>query len=203
MVREIILAILIGYLLGSIPFAYVIGQGFYNKDIRKYGSRNLGGSNAGRVLGKKAGLSVMVLDLLKVFLATFIVSFFENTEAAMIFAGFFAAIGHCYPVFVNFKGGKAVAALYGFLLGMTVFGSYNILIFLLPLLMFFLVLYLWKIISLASMCSSVFVAAYVGITQESKLMFGALCAFAVLIIYRHRANVVRMIQGKENKIKWM
>ena len=203
MIVEIILAIIIGYLLGSVPSALVIGKMFYKKDIRNYGSGNLGGSNAGRVLGKKAGLAVMVLDVLKVIIAIALTAILTSSDNIMVAAGVSAAIGHCYPVFAGFKGGKAVATMYGFLFGMAVFGPYDLRIFLLPLAVFLVVLYIWKIISLASMSSAVFITAYIGITADSPVMFGALCVFTVLMIYRHRQNIVRMIKGEENKISWM
>ena len=106
MLIEVLAAMIIGYFLGSIPFALVIGKVFYKKDIRNYGSKNLGGGNAGRVLGKKAGLSVMTLDILKVTFAIFLTSLFKTMEVSMIVAGLSAAAGHCFPVFANFKGGK-------------------------------------------------------------------------------------------------
>ena len=115
-----------GYLLGSIPFALVIGKVFYQTDIRNYGSKNLGGGNAGRVLGKKAGLAVMTLDILKVTLAVFIAYCLQGGEAAMVLAGLAAATGHCFPLFAHFKGGKAVATMYGFLFGMGLFGGYGL-----------------------------------------------------------------------------
>ena len=146
---EIILSIIAGYLLGSVPFALVIGKLFYKTDIRNYGSKNLGGGNAGRVLGKRAGLTVMTLDILKVTLAILIAFWFEHRDITMIIAGLAAAIGHCYPVFARLKGGKAVATMYGFLFGM------------------------------------------------------ALLIFTVLIIYRHKKNIIRLIRGEENKITWM
>ena len=88
---KILAAIIIGYFLGSIPFALVIGKLFFQKDIRNYGSKNLGGGNAGRVLGKKAGLAVMTLDLLKVTLAIFLTALFANDEIILILAGLSAA----------------------------------------------------------------------------------------------------------------
>ena len=104
---EIAVSLLIGYLLGSIPFALVIGKVFYKKDIRNYGSKNLGGGNAGRVLGKKAGLAVMTMDILKVSFAIFLCSFMKNKDVTMVLAGLAAAIGHCFPLFARFKGGIA------------------------------------------------------------------------------------------------
>lgn len=203
MIIEIILAILIGYVLGSIPFALVIGKVFYKTDIRNFGSKNLGGGNAGRVLGKKAGLSVMTLDILKVAVAIFLASFLECADITMVIAGLFAAIGHCFPMFAGFKGGKAVATMYGFLFSMALFGAYDLRIFVLPLIVFMIVLYLSKIISLSSMCSALFITVYIGLTDDSIVMLGALSIFTILIIWRHQKNIKKMMHGEENKITWM
>ena len=204
MTLDFIVAIVVGYILGSVPFALIFGKVFFKTDIRQHGSGNLGGGNTGRVLGKKAGVAVMTLDILKVTLAIFIMTCLSANENCAIVAGLAAAIGHCYPVFARFKGGKAVATMYGFLFGMAVCTpSYNLLIFILPLAFFMLVLYLGKIISLASMCSAVFITIYILITADSMWMFGALVVFTVLMIYRHRGNIKKMIKGQENKISWM
>lgn len=203
MYMEILLSIIVGYLLGSVPFALVIGKVFYKKDIRNYGSKNLGGGNAGRVLGKKAGLAVMTLDILKVTLAIFLASRFENRDITMVIAGLAAAMGHCFPLFAKFKGGKAVATMYGFLFGMMTVASYSPWIFFLPLLTFLVVLYIWKIIALASICSAAAVTVYVFFATDSRLLFATLLFFTILIIVRHRANIVRMINKNENKISWM
>jgi acyl-phosphate glycerol 3-phosphate acyltransferase len=128
-----IISALTGYLLGSVPFALVIGKAFYKTDIRQHGSGNLGGSNAGRVLGKKAGIAVMILDILKVTLAMLLVSLFTEGEICLIIAGLFSAVGHCFPVFARFHGGKAVATMYGFLFGMITVGGMNPLVFFIPL----------------------------------------------------------------------
>ena len=203
MTIEIIAAILIGYFLGSIPFALVIGKVFYKKDIRNYGSGNLGGGNAGRVLGKKAGLAVMTMDILKVTFAIFLISLLTDNENVMILAGLAAAAGHCFPVFAKFKGGKAVATMYGFLFGMAVIGGYSILIFFLPLCVFLLVLYLWKIIALASVVSAISNTIFIYVTIENKMMFTASCIFTIVMIIRHRKNFERMLKHEENKISWM
>lgn len=200
---EILTSMCIGYFLGSIPFALVIGKVFYHTDIRQYGSKNLGGGNAGRVLGKKAGLSVMALDILKVTLAIFLCSFFANRETTMIVAGLSAAAGHCFPIFAKFKGGKAVATMYGFLFGMALVGGYSFWIFFFPLLVFLGVLYLWKIISLASMVSAAANTIYLYFTVESRLIVIASLIFTIVIVVRHRKNIDRMLKNEENKIKWM
>lgn len=198
-----VLAILIGYVLGSIPFALVIGKVFYKKDIRNYGSKNLGGGNAGRVLGKKAGLSVMTLDILKVTLAMFLTSFFSDGEFCLILAGLAAAAGHCFPMFANFKGGKAVATMYGFLLGMIVVGGHSLWLFCFPLLVFLVVLYLWKMIALASIVSAVANTAFIFFTTGSLPLTMASLLFTVVMIIRHRKNIERMMKNEENKISWM
>lgn len=203
MLVEILAAILIGYFLGSVPFALVIGKVFYHTDIRNHGSKNLGGGNAGRVLGKKAGLTVMTLDILKVTLAMFLTSLFMTNEATMILAGLCAAAGHCFPVFADFKGGKAVATMYGFLFGMVVINGYSIWIFFLPLIVFLVVLYIGKIIALASIVSAAVNTVYIFGATDSKALFAASLIFTVVIIVRHRKNIERMIKHEENKISWM
>ena len=112
--RNLILMI-IAYLLGSFPSALVIGKTFYNKDIRNYGSGNLGSTNAFRVLGKKGGAIVFILDILKGGLAFLIAKYAGATISPLIIA-VFALIGHIYPIFANFKGGKAVATSAGIIL---------------------------------------------------------------------------------------
>lgn len=203
MAIELVLTMAIGYLLGSIPFALIIGKVFYKKDIRNYGSGNLGGGNAGRVLGKKAGLSVMTLDLLKVTFAIFLASFMKHKEIMMIVAGLSAAAGHCYPLFANFKGGKAVATMYGFLLGMALIGGYGLWIFIFPLAVFLLVLYLWKIIALASILSAAANTIFIYFTTGALSLTAASLIFTVVIIVRHRKNIERMRKHEENKISWM
>ena len=192
-----------GYLLGSIPFALVIGKVFYQTDIRNYGSKNLGGGNAGRVLGKKAGLAVMTLDILKVTLAVFIAYCLQGEEASMVLAGLAAATGHCFPLFAHFKGGKAVATMYGFLFGMGLFGGYGLILFFVPLITFLIVLYLGKIIALASIASAVAVTGYLYFISGASLMFAAAGIFTVVIIVRHKKNLIRIKNHEENKISWM
>ena len=200
---ELLAAMLIGYFLGAIPFALVIGKVFYQTDIRNYGSKNLGGSNAGRVLGKKAGLAVMTMDVLKVIIAIFLTSLFAKDQTALIVAGLAAAAGHCFPVFANFKGGKAVATMYGFWFGMALIGDYTFWIFFLPLIAFLVVLYTTKIVALSSVMSAVVNTTYIYFIDESKGLFIASLIFTIVLIIRHRKNFERMIKHEENKIKWM
>lgn len=200
---ELVLVSLIGYLIGSVPFAYVIGKVFYRVDVRQHGSGNLGGSNTGRVLGKKAGLAVMTLDLLKATLSVFLASRITTHPWAFSIAALSAAVGHCYPVFVRFRGGKAVAALYGFLFALWVLAGYSPLVFFLPLVTFLTVLAAFRIVSLSSILSSLAAAVYVRVTQAHISVIWATAILAVLILLRHSENIRRIVSGTERKIRWM
>ena len=200
---ELIIVALLGYFIGAVPFAFVIGKLFFHVDVRKHGSGNLGGSNTGRVLGKKAGLAVMTLDILKVTLVVFLSMVLSNHSCAVALGAVSAAIGHCYPVFLRFRGGKAVATMYGFFFGLWVCAGYSPVTFFLPLVTFLVVLYLFKIVALSSMSSAVAGVIYIWCVSDNPSVTVAAAIFALLIILRHRENMHRMIQGNENKIHWM
>ncbi len=203
----IYLAIIVGYLFGSIPFALIIGKVFYKKDIRNFGSGNLGGTNAGRVLGAPAGVMVSVLDALKGFVAIMLAHYFIPGDVnAAVLAGFAAAIGHCYPLFANFRGGKAVSTAYGYLLGIAVFFMFPwgiLWVFALPLATFFLILKLTKFVSFSSMISVTLATIIMFILQKNLLICFTVLAIDLLVIYRHRANIKRLADGKESKVKWL
>ncbi len=200
---ELLLIVLLGYMVGSIPFALVIGKLFYHTDIRNHGSGNLGGGNTGRVLGTKAGLAVMTLDLLKVSLVVFLAKLLSDHPWTIPLGAISGAVGHCYPVFARFKGGKAVAAMYGFFFGLWIVGGFSPLIFFLPLGVFLLVLYVSKIIALSSSLSAIGATVYVLCIKAPYAIAVAMGVFTLLILVRHRANFQRMIKGEENKISWM
>lgn len=194
---EMFLVLLISYLLGSIPTALIVGKVGYGVDIRQLGSGNLGGTNTFRALGIKAGLIVTVVDLLKGTLAAALPSL-TGVDLNPLLAGIPAVIGHCYPVFAGFRGGKAVATSAGVLLlvspmmivsGLFVFG---------------LTLYISKYVSLSSMLSGVWVHTYSivfdGYDRMLLLVTFALCLF---VMYRHRGNIERIVNGTESKITWM
>ena len=200
---KILLLMLLAYLIGAVPFAYVVGKLFYKVDVRQHGSGNLGGSNTGRVLGKKAGLAVMTLDLLKVSLVVFLAGKFSAQPWVVACAATAAAAGHCWPVFVRFKGGKAVATLYGFLFGLWVCESLSPLVFFLPLLCFLAVLFMFKIVSVSSITSSLAAAAYLWLSGADMSYAIAAIFFALLIILRHHENIRRLLAGNERKISWI
>lgn len=197
-----IFSLVLAYLFGSIPFALVIGKVFYHTDIRQYGSGNLGGSNAGRVLGKKAGITVTILDALKGLLAMVITSLFA--KEAIIYAGLAACIGHCFPLFAGFKGGKAIATTFGYLLGISLLITHQPLLnFIVPILVFFGCLYLCRIVSISSL-TAIFSSVVIFALQTGFSSL-TICTFIlwIFIVYRHRQNIIRLMHHEESTVKWM
>ncbi|MDF2675000.1 MAG: glycerol-3-phosphate acyltransferase [Clostridiales bacterium] len=182
------------YLFGSIPSALIIGKKYYNKDIRLEGSGNLGGTNAGRVLGKKAGFIVTVADVLKVLIPTLLARCFLNFNMAALI-GIIALIGHCYPVFAGFKGGKGVSSYLG--IGLVL----NPLIALIVFIIWVVLKRLTNYVSLSSMIGC-FTAPFIILAVYGPGMAFYLMLFgALLIIYLHRSNIKRLINGTENRIR--
>ncbi|AGK53892.1 glycerol-3-phosphate 1-O-acyltransferase PlsY [Bacillus sp. 1NLA3E] len=190
-----ILIIVIAYLLGSIPSGLIVGKVFYGIDIREHGSGNLGGTNTFRTLGKKAGIAVTLADILKGTLAVFLAKWFGNDLHPLI-AGVVAVIGHMYPLFAGFRGGKAVATSAGILLG------YTPLMFLILFLIFMLSLYVTKYVSLASMLAAVGSLTYAFIVGDNALIM-VVAVLSAFVFYRHRANIKRIMNKTEPKIKWL
>lgn len=202
MLKYILVAV-ISYLFGSIPWALVIGKLFYHKDIRQYGSGNLGASNAGRVLGKPAAVTVTVLDALKAVISMAIANLIAPETVA--YAGLACCIGHCFPVFAQFKGGKAVATTYGYLLGLVIFVNHSWFWgFLFPAIAFFVVLYITRIVSISSMTAiGLEVLASFLIIKNPLPVSICLLVLWAFIVYRHRSNIERIRKGTESKVKWM
>ena len=197
----IVLWSIIGYLFGSVPWALVIGKVFFNKDVREYGSHNLGGTNAGRVLGKPIGALVIVLDALKAFIVMAITN--KIMPDAAVYAGFFAIIGHCFPVFAQFRGGKGVASAFGYLLGVGLFVIKDpVFAFVYPVLVFFLVLGLSRMVSLSSMIALV-AATIILFLVAPKGVFVCTLLITLLVIVRHINNIQRIIRGKESKVSFL
>lgn len=193
--RNLILMI-IAYLLGSFPSALVIGKTFYNKDIRNYGSGNLGSTNAFRVLGKKGGAIVFILDILKGGLAFLIAKYAGATISPLIIA-VFALIGHIYPIFANFKGGKAVATSAGIIL------FYSPLLFITLFIIFVITLKIWKMVSLSSTIISIAAMFIVWLGNYDLTARIMLTIFAVFIIIKHIPNYKRILNGTENKVSFL
>lgn len=188
---QIILVLLLAYLLGSIPSGLIIGKVFYKTDIREHGSGNLGGTNTFRTLGVKAGIAVTLADILKGTLAAYLPVLF-GIDINPLLAGVFAVIGHTYPIFAGFRGGKAVATSGGVLLFCAP------LMFLMIFLVFFASLYFTKYVSLSSMIAGVFAVIYACIDGDIPLLI-AVTLLASFVIYRHRANIRRIMNKTEPK----
>lgn len=190
----IAIMIIIAYLIGSIPTGLIIGKLFYNIDIRQHGSGNLGATNTFRILGKNAGIFVTIFDVLKGTLpALFPMMFHQDIHPIII--GVAAVIGHVYPVYLKFKGGKAVATSAGVILGT------NPLLFLIIAVIFFTLLFTTKMVSLTSILTSI--ANFIGTLffDDKILMFVSLLIMIVIIV-RHQTNIKRIINGTESKINF-
>lgn len=189
-----IIGALVAYLLGSIPSGLWIGQTFFQKDIREFGSGNLGSTNAFRVLGPKAGSVVLFCDVFKGSLATILaMTVFKQSSISPLWIASFAVIGHTFPLFASFKGGKAVATFAGMIL------AYQPLLLLYGLIIFLILLAITRMVSLTAM-----VTISLGVLLSLLFNDWVLTAFAlaidIFIIYRHRANIQRILNGTENKV---
>ncbi|MCI9093855.1 MAG: glycerol-3-phosphate 1-O-acyltransferase PlsY [Coprobacillus sp.] len=196
-----LLFIIMSYLYGSIPFALVIGKLFYNTDVRNQGSGNLGGTNAGRVLGKKAGISVILLDASKccisILIAKTISHYMGINQDIIYLCAFACVIGHCYPIFAQFKGGKAVSVAIGYTL------VTNIYAFFVAIVIFLITLKISKYVSLSSILASLailIVSPFIGYP-----MIGIITnvCIVMLLIYKHKENIKRIKSKTESQITWM
>lgn len=190
-----IILVVVAYLLGSIPSAVWIGKRFYGVDVREHGSKNAGATNTLRVLGKKAALPVFIIDFLKGFAAVELSLFVpeEYRFIMQILLAVAAVMGHIFPLYAGFRGGKGVATIAGAVLAITP------LALLLSLVTFFIVLFLSKYVSLGSIIAAVAYPVYVALLYGGKghIIFGIVISVALIIT--HRKNIKRLIQGTESK----
>lgn len=234
-----LISILIGYFFGAIPFGIIIGKVFFHRDPRNEGSGNSGGTNVGRVFGKKVGFICIILDMVKCIIPMIAIwailkfspvkeLFFNHLGKEMFDDGVLyiylsalgALIGHCYPVYVGFRGGKAVSTYAGF----GIATSWGIVV--LGIITFFTTLKKTKYVSLSSIMLAIFSTifswllfglnfiipeAYRNIVMWGNgnyMIFGweyavVVTVGAILLIVRHTPNIKRLLKGTESKIKWM
>ena len=203
---EIILLVLFSYLTGAFPSAVWVGRTFYDTDVREYGSGNSGATNTFRVLGKGAGIPVLLMDIFKGWLAinyVWLISdvsllppelFFENQLAF----GLSAVIGHLFPIYTGFRGGKGIATMLGLLIGLEPtaalfsFGIFAV--------VFFISRYVSLGSILASMAFPFFVLMISNSTNESLNMFAIFVP--ILSLITHQKNIERLIRGNETKINF-
>lgn len=196
------LFLIIAYLLGSIPSGLWIGQVFFKKNLRDYGSGNTGTTNTFRILGPSAGILVFAIDFLKGTLAVWLPIVFHANGWSPIVFGLVAVLGHTFPLFAGFKGGKAVATSAGMLMGF----SPVYCLFLLAI--FSITLYLSSMVSLSSVVSAGFAIitvivfpAFHFILPEYDFLFTVIIVFlGAFVILRHRENIIRIQQKTENLV---
>ena len=188
---EIIILSLSSYILGSIPFGLILTKAFLKKDVRKIGSGNIGATNVLRTGNRILALLTLVLDIGKGYFVVKISSIYLPNSVYLI--GLICFIGHIFPIWLKFKGGKGVATYLGVLLAL----SYEF--FLIFGITWLVLSFLFRYASLSSIISSliVFVYSYFFINNFSLILF----IFFVIIIYTHRENIVRLKNSEENKIK--
>ncbi len=194
-----LIIILIAYLVGSVPNGVIIAKIFCKIDPTKSGSGNIGATNVYRTAGKIPGIITLILDILKGFLPVYFAKKWGLDFQIVLFTGLAAFSGHLFPIFLKFKGGKGVATAIGVFLVLTPIAV------LIAAIIFFIVAYIWRYVSLASMISSFLLPAIIKILiifkfynyPDSIVFFAG--TVSMLIIFKHRANIERLIKGKEFK----
>lgn len=200
-----ILFSIIAYLFGSIPSAVWVGKAWYGIDVREHGSKNAGATNTFRVLGKKPGRIVLLIDVLKGALATLIpvisshVYLHLDVDALVevqLLAAIFAVTGHVFPIFAQFRGGKGVATSLGVIIGLEPIAA------LICLAIFLFVFISSKFVSLGAICASIAFPLVVRfiLKEESLLLFGFSVLLSGLVIFAHRKNIGRLLKGEESKM---
>jgi len=202
---ETLLYVLLAYLTGAFPSAVWVGKTFYKIDVREFGSGNAGATNTFRVLGKKAGIPVLIMDIFKGWLCVNYISFLTNIpqSAEAVFEiqlafGIAAVIGHLFPIYTGFRGGKGIATLLGLLIGLhAVAALYSILVFV-------VVFLISKYVSLGSIIASIafplLVILILGSTNVSLNLFAFFVP--ILSLITHQKNIERLLRGEETKVKF-
>jgi acyl phosphate:glycerol-3-phosphate acyltransferase len=195
----ILVFVFVGYFLGSIPFGIILARIFGGKDVREHGSGNIGAANVSRVVGPLAGVLTLIMDTAKGAGAVWLAGeFTEHNASAMILAGLGALLGHCFPVWLKFKGGKGVATALGVFLGLCPMAA------LAALVVFVLVVAFWRYVSLGSLSAAAAMPLLVyflwapGHAPPLVITLGTLFA-AALVFYKHDANLQRLVDGTEPK----
>lgn len=205
---SIITGIIISYFVGSIPTAYIFARIIKGVDIRTVGSGNVGATNASRLLGKKTGGLILVIDILKgllpvVLIGNIVTSAFRTYPAFLdetlirIVIGFASIAGHNWTIFLNFKGGKGVATTLGVLLGLAVTISGLRFVLCAVLATWILVFALTRIISVASIAASISLPVCMFLFNEPYRIVIAGIFISAFVIFRHKSNIKRLLEGKE------
>ena len=184
------LLVIFSYLLGSVPSGLIIGK-LSGLDVRNAGSGNIGATNVARLLGKKGGLLTLVADMAKGFIPVLAVQQMGLGDPIAALVGIAAFVGHLYPVFLNFKGGKGVATGFGVLLGLAPLAATILLV------IFAAVAFSTRIVSLSSMVTAVAAPLLLWLFYYSPTYIMMATLMAILIVFRHYANIQRLLNGTE------
>ena len=188
--------LLAAYLIGAIPTGVILTRLAGSEDIRSAGSGNIGATNVYRVAGRKLGIITLIGDCLKGVIPLVVaIQFFHLTTAGVALVALAAFIGHCYPIYLGFKGGKGVATALGIFLVLSPVSVICV------LLVFVFILWKWRYISLASISAAAAIPFLVFLFEGSPTLFGATLLIVALVIWKHRANIERLRSGTENKFK--
>ncbi|WP_296897097.1 glycerol-3-phosphate 1-O-acyltransferase PlsY [uncultured Megamonas sp.] len=195
MTFNFLIVIICSYIIGSIPSGLILGKGIWHVDLREYGSKNIGATNAWRTIGKFPGFVIFLADLIKGMLGVYLGMALVGTSTAMILGGILAIVGHSASIFLKLKGGKGVATGLGVLI--MLMPKVSITVFFIWL----IIVVLSKYVSLGSIVAAAFVPilAYAFDMSIEFVIFGIVAA--IFVIYRHKTNIVRLLNGNENKIK--
>lgn len=185
--------ILAAYIVGSIPFGLILGQKIWKKDLRRLGSRNIGATNAWRVLGRKAGILVFILDFLKGQVGVMLGALIIGTPTALVVGGLFAVIGHVTSIFAGFRGGKGVAT------GVGVLSLLMPKVMAIVVVVWLVLFLLTRYVSIASIVAAALTPLLAAIFDMPPIYFAFALAAAAVIIWRHRENLQRLREGRENK----
>lgn len=186
--------IVAAYVVGSIPTGLIFGKLIWKKDLRRFGSKNIGATNAWRVIGKKAGLLIFVLDFLKGQIGVLIGCCLFATPGAMVVGGLFAMLGHIFPIFLGFKGGKGVAT------GLGVISTLMPKVTAIVVIVWFALVLLTRYVSVGSIVAALLTPILAALFKVPAVFFAFALAAAVVIVWRHRENIARLRAGRENKI---
>ena len=200
----IVIIILLSYLIGSIPSAVWLGRYFHHVDIRDFGSGNAGATNTFRILGKKLGWIVLICDVSKgivastlpFFFSSFFLGYKDEVLILQLCASFTAVIGHVFPIFANFRGGKGVATSLGIIFGVNPFAAA------ICIAIFLLVFFSFRFVSLGAITAAIafpFIS-YFGLHEDARIMIVFTIVLSALVIIAHRNNFARLLKGNENKI---
>ena len=190
-VGKVALLVVLAFFMGSVPFGLLFARLLGEKDPREVGSGNVGATNVARAAGKVAGILTLVLDAAKGYLPVFLAWSWLKGPDYVALVGLFAILGHCYSPFLGFKGGKGVAT------GLGVYLALSPLAVALAAVVFGLVIWRWRYVSLASLCAAWSMVPLVYLVEKSPLLTLFTALIALLITWRHRANIQRLVKGEE------